>query len=337
MSKDLTASNLRRQSVLNNPFALKQMESELHLGGIVFDGMPLFTKLQVAQFLDVDERTIDRFISDHNEELLRNGYRILRSMELRKFKELHDVDDINVVDIAPKIPQLGVFNFRAFLNVAMLVTNSEKARQIRSRILDVVTQVILEKVSDATYINQYDEDYLPAAFQEENYRKDFTSALSSYVEGNQWKYKHCTDAIYSSIFEERAAEYRKILNLQSTDNVRDTFYAELLTLIASFEAGLPDVFRKEFNIKGRKLTLKEAIGLIHEFGKQSLFKPLIQDVRTKIATRDFTLRDAIHNKLEAYIHAMPAADYERFLGEKSKALEERIKESLNVYKRLKDR
>ena len=60
-------------------------------------------------------------------------------------------------------------------------------------------------------------------------------------------------------------------------------------------------------------------------------------MRSKIATRDYTLRDAIHDKLEAYIQAMPEADYERFLGEKSKDLEDRIKQELDVYKRLRDR
>lgn len=337
MSKDLTTSNLHRQNVLNNPLALKQMETELQLGGTLLDGTPIFTKSQVAQILGVDERTIDRAISEQNEELTRNGYRVLKSSELKEFKDLVGVDDINVVDIGHKTPRLGVFSFRAFLNLTMLITNSEKAKQIRSRILDVVTQVIIEKTKDTTFINQRDEDYLPAVFQEENYRKEFTSALSLYVEGNQWKYKHCTDAVYKSIFESRAGEYRKILNIKSQYKVRDTFYSELILLIASFEAGLPEVLQKESERLDRKLSVREAMECIEKFGQQALFKPQIQDVRTKIASRDYCLRNAIHNKLEAYIQAMPEADYERFLGEKSKALEERIKESLEVYKRLRDR
>ena len=76
---------------------------------------------------------------------------------------------------------------------------------------------------------------------------------------------------------------------------------------------------------------------IETFGQQPLLKPLIEDVRRKMASRDYSLRDAIHDKLEAYIQAMPAEDYERFLGERSKALEERIRESLEVYERLRDR
>jgi hypothetical protein len=48
---------------------------------------------------------------------------------LQKFKlalsEL-DVTEINFGNI-PKTPQLGIFDFRAFLNLAMLITESEKA------------------------------------------------------------------------------------------------------------------------------------------------------------------------------------------------------------------
>lgn len=337
MSNDLTTSVLHRQNVLNNSFALQKIEDELQLGGTPFNGTTVFTKALVAKILEVDERTIDRAISDHNPELVRNGYRILKSTDLKSFKYLTGVDDKNVVDIDPKVPQIGVFNFRAFLNLSMLITNSERARELRSRILDIVTQVVLEKVIDTTFINQRTEDYLPAAFQEENHRKEFMSVLSQCVKGNQWKYKHCSDAIYKSIFESRATEYRKILNIKAQHKVRDTFYSELLILIASFEAGLPEVLQKESQNLGRELTVREAMVVIEKFGNQALFKPQIQDVRTKIASRDYSLRDAVHDKLVAYIQAMPPEDYERFLGEKSKALEVRIKESLDVYKRLKDR
>lgn len=199
MKKDLTTSLIHRQNILNNSFALKKAEDELRLGGVLFNGLPIFTKTQVSQALGVDERTIDRVISEQGEELTQNGYKILRSIELKKFKDLYDANDKNVVSIDSKASQLGVFSFRAFLNIAMLITNSKKAKQIRTRILDIVTQVIIEKAGNTTFINQLDEDYLPAAFQEENYRKEFTSALNKYVEGNQWKYKHCTDAIYRSI------------------------------------------------------------------------------------------------------------------------------------------
>ena len=38
----------------------------------------------------------------------------------------------------PKTTVLGVFDFRAFLNMAMLLSESEKARALRQLMLDIV-------------------------------------------------------------------------------------------------------------------------------------------------------------------------------------------------------
>ncbi|CAM5214079.1 hypothetical protein OURE66S_04261 [Oligella ureolytica] len=57
-----------------------------------------------------------------------------------------------------------------------------------------------------------------------------------------------------------------------------------------------------------------------------------------MASRDLCFRDALHHKLESYIQSVPEADFERFLGEKSKSLQEQLSdpETLAVFKRLKD-
>ncbi len=178
-----------------------------------------------------------------------------------------------------------------------------------------------------------------AAFQEENYRKQFTDALDKYVDGNQWKYGRFTNLIYQSIFHENASEYKKILKLAEKDKIRETMYSEVLTLIASFESGIAHELERESISLGRPLTQKEAELLFASFEQHPLFKPLILDARTKMASRDLCFRDALHEKLEAYIKSVPEADFERFLGEKSKSLEDQLSdpETLEVFKRLKDR
>ena len=60
----------------------------------------------------------------------------------------------------------------------MLVTESEKAKAIRSKILDIVIDVMAQKSGGHTkFINQRDEAYLPSAYKEYSYRKEFTDAL----------------------------------------------------------------------------------------------------------------------------------------------------------------
>jgi len=337
MTKDLTSSTLSRQNILNNNYALEQIESNLSLGGIYWHDEALFTKTQVAEILEIDERTIDRYLESNKEELSKNGYRILKGKELKDFKNY--VDDIDVVDIA-KAPSLGVFSFRTVLNIAMLVTESEKAKAIRSKILDIVIDVMAQKSGGHTkYINQRDEAYLPSAYKEYSYRKEFTDALDNYLQDDKWKYGKYTNKIYEVIFLENAAEYKKILDLKEKDKIRETMYAEVLNAISSFEHGLAVEMQQEFERLGRKLTTTELETLIQKASQNPYLLPHISDARAKMASRDLCFRDALHHKLESYIQSVPQGDFDKFLGETSKSLEERLSdpETLDVLKRLKDR
>ena len=56
-----------------------------------------------------------------------------------------------------------------------------------------------------------------------------------------------------------------------------------------------------------------------------------------MASRDLAFRDVLHQQLEEYVGSIPAGDFERFLGEKSKELAERLEEAKDVFKRLKER
>ena len=138
MTNDLTTSSVARSNVLNNRYALGKLETHLALGSLRIDGELMFFKAHVAELLDIDERTIDRYLASHETELKQSGYQILKGKPLKNMK-LAQVDDIHVVDlIGVKTPSLGVFPFRAVLNLAMLVTESERAKAIRSRMLDII-------------------------------------------------------------------------------------------------------------------------------------------------------------------------------------------------------
>jgi len=340
MSQDLTTSAVARHNVLNNRFALGKLEQHLALGGLVIEGEALFFKSHVAEILDVDERTIDRYLSSHEDELKGNGYRIVKGKTLKNIK-MTQVDDIHVVDlIGAKTPSLGVFSFRAVLNMAMLVTESERAKAIRSRMLDIVLDVVAEKAGGHTrFINQRDQDYLPAAFQEDSYRKQFTDALRDCLDMGNHKYAVYTDKIYQAVFCECAKEYKQILRLAEGESTRDTMYAEVLRTLASFENGLAVQIRQKAEDLGRKLKGPEVDALVVDAANSPFLKPMIEDARVRMASRDLGFRDALHQKLEAYVQAVPAADFDRFLGERSQALEARLSDPklLAVLQRLKDR
>ena len=334
---DFTTAQLQRHNILNNRYALQAAEQHLQLGGVVFQGQTVFTKQQVMALFEVSDATVERYISNHGEELKANGYQLLKGKNLKEFKDLVDVSLINEGN---KAPLLGVFSFRAVLNLAMLLTESERAKAVRSRLLDIVMDVLAERTGGHTkYINQRDEHYLMASFQEESYRKQFTDALDHFVVEHKWKYVRFTNLIYQCIFRENATEYRQVLKLAAKDSIRDTMYSEVLTLIASLETGLAHELEKEFKRLGRELSMQEGAALFGQFESHPLFKPFIVDARTKMASRDLGFRDALHHKLEAYIQSVPEADFDRFLGETSKSLEDRLSDpaTLAVFKRLKDR
>lgn len=330
---DLTISNIERQNVLNNHYAIERIKERLGIMGMEYKGEYRFTKKMVADFYEVDISTIDRYLTAYSEELKHNGYVLYKGKNLKDFK-LHFAHLINE---ASKITQLGLFNFRAFLNMGMLLTESEKARQLRSLILDIVIATINEKVGGGTkYINRRDANYLPTALKEVNYRKQLTSALRAYVNGHETNmYSQITNAIYKAVFRENAKEYREILKLNSKDNVRHTLYAEVLLVIASFENGVGASIREEYHKLNRKLSVDEVESLIIQLAESPMQKPYIDDARTKMASRDLSFRDAYHGNIEEYLRAVSPEEYERFIGSQSLDIEQLLDENTEVLRRLK--
>ena len=151
--KDLTISNIERQNVLNNRFAVSKVQKHLDIEGILFEGEYRFTKKMVADFYEVEERTIERYLEKYSDELSANGYVLCKGKYLKELK----LQFAPVINVGSKTTQLGLFNFRSFLNMGMLLTESEQAKKVRSLILDFVIVTINEKTGGGTkYINRRD-------------------------------------------------------------------------------------------------------------------------------------------------------------------------------------
>ena len=264
-------------------------------------------------------------------------FRSLKGKNLQEFLEIYENNFATDINAGHKIRALSVFDFRAFLNMAMLLVESETAAELRRIILDIVIDTINQKAGGGTkYINQRDQDFIGAFLQEENYRREFTDALHDYVDMGNAKYGIYTDKIYQSIFKEKAKEYRQILKLTEKERIRDTFYSEVLTLISSYECGLAAMIKEQSELIGRKLDNWELSDLFDAFERLPMWKPLIISARTKMASRDMSLRDAFHYQLEEYIKPLEKSDYERFLGTVGDELERLMSENQDVLKRLKE-
>lgn len=340
MAKDLTNSAIDRQNILNNQYALMEIEKATQIQGIPFEGRTVVLKEQIADFFEVTVRTVENYLEKFEEELAQNGYEVLKGKRLKELKLAIQGLDVPETDFGNilKTPQLGIFDFRAFLNLSMLMVESDRARLLRKTILDIVIDTINQRTGGGTkYINQRDEDFLAASFIEENYRKKFTDALRDCVTMGVFKYPMYTNKIYVSIFKEKAHEYRQILKLEEREEIRKTLYAEVLDLIAAFENGFAEKLQERCKELGRSLTRSEVDRLFEEFEKNPLLEPLLHSARAKMASRDLAFRDALHQRLEEYIGPLSREEFERFLGDRSMEFDKRLEEAKDVMKRLKER
>lgn len=336
--KNLTTSEIARQNVLNNKYALEEIQKVIGLRGVIFEGELKFTKQQLISFFEVTNRTIYNCLSNNEQELRKNGYDVIEGNKLRDFKLAILGDADSEVNFTIKTHKLGIFNFRAFINLAMLLTKSERAREIRSLVLDIVIDTINKRTGGNTkYINQRDEDFVFNLLNNKDYHKEMVFALRDCVDLGNIKYLLYNDKVYRSIFKEDADEYRKVLKLSNEDDERHTMYSEILDLIASYEAGFADELRKEYVRLGRKLSQTETDLLYTKFEQQRLWVPLVNKARSKMASRDLCFRDALHTNLTEYIDAVSADDFERFIGDKSMELSKRLENYIEALKRLKDR
>ena len=131
MAKNLTVSEIERQNILNNPYAIEEIEKATKLKGIRFEGKIIFLKDQLAEFYEITPRTIDNYLSKFEKELKENGYEVLGGKRLHDLKKSISEQFGNETDFITKTTLLGIFDFRAFLNIGMLIGESKRARLLR--------------------------------------------------------------------------------------------------------------------------------------------------------------------------------------------------------------
>ncbi|MFD9130418.1 hypothetical protein [Kitasatospora sp. NPDC059571] len=93
------------------------------------DGLHVTTRM-VADYFEVVERTINTLVQRHRAELVDNGLKVIhRSANAQVSPSFN-------MKLSPNGGRALLFSRRAVLNVAMLLRDSDVARQVRSRLLD---------------------------------------------------------------------------------------------------------------------------------------------------------------------------------------------------------
>lgn len=126
----LLESRALRDSVLDRTDVLDKVKAL----SLLPDGMHVTTAM-VAAYFEVVERAINSLLQRRRAELETNGLRILRGAELQEFKSF------NLKLYPESYPQprssLALWPRRAVLNVAMLLRDSDVARQVRTYLLNM--------------------------------------------------------------------------------------------------------------------------------------------------------------------------------------------------------
>ncbi|MFZ2283629.1 MAG: hypothetical protein WAV86_07120 [Lutibacter sp.] len=81
--KDLTNSNIERQNILNNKYALRRLQEYIGFTGMLFEEEHKFTKEMLAAFFNIDISTINRYLASHETELKHNGYILTKGKQLK--------------------------------------------------------------------------------------------------------------------------------------------------------------------------------------------------------------------------------------------------------------
>ncbi|MEI6728696.1 MAG: DNA-binding protein [bacterium] len=373
---DITQSNIDRQNILNNPFALEKIQQEIkNFPYFQMEGKIFILKQDVAEFYQVSEDTIDRVLNENEQELRQNGYEILTGKRLKIAKSQY-VSDNNVGDLdnqndftskADEIAKSqyvnrklagdlgdskyagswGIFDFRAFLNVGMLLKNSLVAKELRSKILDIVVDVMRSKTGGKTkYINQRDDTFTQSYLQNKDYRKGFTDALKTYLspELGNFKYPYFTDLIYKDLFGENAKEYRQLLKLGARENLRHTLYREMLDVVSGYENGITEALKQKYEELGRPLEQAESEEVFKLCFISPFLKPIKETARKLMASRDKAFREIMHEALQPYLSSLPEEEYQKFLSKEAQIIQEQTQSFVelldkheDIFKRLKDR
>jgi len=128
---NIIKTTTERQNILNNNFAVKKAEEEFNIKGVLVNDIRYYTNQQLADFFEVDIRTIERTLQDNRKELECNDYQIITGNKLSEFKKNASLTDSFVGQSAKS---LGISTFRTLLNFAMLLNNNNKAKEYDTNI-----------------------------------------------------------------------------------------------------------------------------------------------------------------------------------------------------------
>ncbi|MCC0642171.1 hypothetical protein [Clostridioides sp. ES-S-0049-03] len=157
-NKELRDRNIDRVNVLEH------VKEILTLANTDFSTVGL-----VAEYYEVDKHTVEVLIQRNREELKLDGLKLYKKSNIAEIL----ANSENAHSVSFKIPSRGLILIpkRAILRIGMLLRDSEVAKEIRTRLLDIV--------HDAEERTEIVDDVIEEIRTEQNIREDMLEAIIS--------------------------------------------------------------------------------------------------------------------------------------------------------------
>jgi len=162
----------------------------------------------VADYYNVNLKTIEKLVERNKDELVSDGYSVLKGNQLTDIK--------SVCQIKSRARSMAVFTKRSILRVGMLLRDSEVAKRVRTMLLDVeqistTDQKIIE-------INKEDEMLLAIVKAKDSVEQMIAlGEYRKYTERYKKKYNQFIDANGTYNFTETAKLISTIANEEGSD------------------------------------------------------------------------------------------------------------------------
>lgn len=137
MNKNLVENRELREEVISRIEVLEQVKNVLTLESTDFSTVKL-----AAEYYEVNEDAIKKTIERNKDELTEDGLRVYRQKEIKEMLEIVE-NTKKGLNVTFKIPSRGLTLIpkRALLRIGMLLRDSEVAKEVRSRLLDIIHDV----------------------------------------------------------------------------------------------------------------------------------------------------------------------------------------------------
>lgn len=242
MLNDILEKEELREDILNNNRSLNIMEEYKTITTI--KNMEYETVDRVAKYFEVSKKTLESLISRHREELIKNGLISLKCNELKDNLATFNMEVTNyrgyfIADNRKFNNRSNILiNKRCFLNIAMLLTESKVAEEIRSKILDIVLNGT-ENIKTKTIIDNSTEELF--RLFEESFKKD-----KQLIQDLQNKIKQLENEKVLEVPKRENLEPKNKFEKMINDLPNDIYAIDDFIVLVNKNMKLPKLFGKQY-------------------------------------------------------------------------------------------